>query len=751
MKRAEATRRGIAKSLTSALARHFKSFFLVFSTFFILHTYGGEVIFDDQPALEGTNYWESQRFPIGNGRLGAMLTGGIERESIQFNCDSLWTGDLNLSGATGVIESAVTDFGVGDYQNFGYLSINFGGIGDMTSGCKYSRVLDLSKALHVVKMEKGSDTAQPGAASRAGDCPIYREAFASAPDNVLAFSFKSAKPLSINIAMRGTHNEIPYAIGDSSLAFEGVLSNGLAYAARADWKLIGNTNLVVFIRAKTSYDVTREDFGLGQPCPQFETAFDADFDELKARHIADYAKLYDRVKLDLDGVGTQSWMTTPTRKRLAYLRKGRQQAGMPELGLVFCDLIETQFNFGRYLLISSSRPGSLPANLQGVWNQSNTPPWHSDYHTNINLQMNYWLADVANLPETWEPLADWLLAANRTAAKETRLAFPKSRGVAYRTSLNAFGGGGWRWNFAGAPWMAVMAYDHYLFTQDEKFLRETAWPLLRDATAFMVTHLVEGPDGTLLVKDGWSPEHGPVADGVMHDQQIMRELLRDVAAASAIVEPRATTSVQAAKILSHLGGDKIGSWGQLQEWQEDIDKRSDDHRHTSHLFAVYPGTTITRSATPRFAKAAEVALFHGRTTNKDSRRSWTWPWRTALWARLGDGDRAAFMLHGLLLFNTLPNMFATHPPFQIDGNFGMTAAVCEMLVQSHETSGDGKIIVRILPALPPQWPNGSVKGLRIRGGGTIDIEWKDGCLTNYSIDSPDESLYIIKLPPVVEL
>lgn len=726
----------------SCLGSLLKGVLILHSSFYMLHSFGDEVIFDNEPAQEGTNFWQSQRYPIGNGHLGAMLTGGIERESIQFNCDSFWTGDWNISGATGVVESAATDFHVGDYQNFGYLMIDFAGVGDITNDCQYSRILDLSKALHVVKMDKG---AQAGSIERSKDCTIYREAFASAPDDVLAFRFISSKPLAVSITMRGTHNEIPYIIGDSSLAMDGVLSNGLAYAARADWKMEGDTNLVVYLRAKTSYDVKSEFFGLGEPCPQFEKPFEADFDELKARHLADYINLYGRVKLNISEPMPKDWMLTPTRKRLEYLKKGEKTSGMPELGAAFNDLAETQFNFGRYLLISSSRPGSLPANLQGVWNDSNKPPWHSDYHTNINLQMNYWLADVANLSETWEPLADWLLAANKTAEKETRLAFPNSRGVAYRTSLNAFGGGGWRWNFAGAPWMAVMAYDHYLFTRDEKFLREVAWPLLRDATAFMVTHLVEGPEGTLLVKDGWSPEHGPIADGVMHDQQIMRELLRDVSAASAIVEPGAITSVQAANILTHLGGDKIGSWGQLQEWQEDIDKRSDDHRHTSHLFAVYPGTTITRASTPRFAKAAEVALSHGRTTNKDSRRSWTWPWRAALWARLGNGDRSAFMLHGLLLFNTLPNMFATHPPFQIDGNFGMTAAVCEMLVQSHERTNDGKIIVRILPALPPQWPKGSVKGLRLRGGATIDIEWADGKLDNYKLNAEDTSCYIIQL------
>ena len=549
------------------------------------------------------------------------------------------------------------------------------------------------------------------------------------------------------MTLEGAHGETLHADrrqpDRGSLAFGGRLRNGLAYAARADWRQLAPTNLVVFLRAKTGYDLTRADFGLGQPCAPYAEPFRGDFDALKAAHVADYRRYYDRVRLDLaddrrvDGETTRALLQGLRRSWLPSMFSLTSRAD------ILRELVETQFNFGRYLLISSSRPGTLPANLQGLWCNSNRPPWHADYHTNINLQMNYWGVDVANLAELWQPVTDWLAAANRTATEETRKAFPNSRGVAYRTSLNAFGGGGWKWNFAGAPWLAVMAYDHYRFTGDAAYLRDTAWPLLRDAAAFMLTHLVEGPDGTLLVRDGWSPEHGPVADGVMHDQQLMAELLRAVVAAAETLGEDATA---ARATLARLGGNKIGSWGQLQEWQADIDKKHDEHRHTSHLFAVYPGTTITRAATPELAAAARVSLEVGRTTTKDSRRSWTWPWRAALWARLGDGDKAGEMLEGLLVHNTLDNLFATHPPFQIDGNLGMVAAVCEMLVQSHETTADGKVLVRLLPALPTAWRTGAVKGLCLRGGATVDLAWADGRLTDFRLHAADPARFEIIRP-----
>ncbi len=689
-------------------------------------------IIDDRPAREHDAAWESERYPIGNGRLGAMLTGGIWRESVQFNVDSLWTGDKNLSGASGVKESVATDRTMGYYQNFGVLTVEFPGLENKTvSG--YRRELNLEDAVHTVRFSLADGTR------------IVREAFASAPADVIALRFSSTSPFDAEVSLAGAHGETVGRRGESSLVFSGTLGNGLSYAARADWTKTSPSNLVVFLRAKTSYDYGREDFGLGRRCEPYGDAFEGCFDELKRRHAADYRRFWGRLNLDISPKPASIPAPVATRERLAKLR-GAKQAGKGAgagSGDLERDLIETMFNFGRYLLVSSSRPGCLPANLQGLWCRTNKPAWHCDYHTNINLQMNYWPVDVANLGEMWTPVMDWMKAANRTAAEETRLAFPSSKGVAYRTSLNAFGGGGWKWNFAGAPWMAVMAYDHYRFTQDASYLEKDVWPLLRDATDFMLTHLVEGPDGELLVKEGWSPEHGPVADGVMHDQQLMAELLKAKIEAAAVL---GRDSAEERGILARLGGNKIGSWGQLQEWQADIDVKHDEHRHTSHLFAVYPGTTVTRAATPQFAEAARISLDVGRTTTKDSRRSWTWPWRAALWARLGDGDKSGEMLDGLLRYNTLDNLFATHPPFQIDGNFGMVAAVCEMLVQSHETADGGKVLLRLLPALPASWKSGSVSGLRARGGYTVGIAWEDGKVVKFSVEGGDPQGYVVVKP-----
>ena len=632
------------------------------------------LIWDDRPGEK----WESSWYPLGNGRLGCMVDGGARKLRIQFNVDSLWTGGENISTAVSDGESDRTDGTMGNYQNFGELEIELPKLpeGEITG---YRRELNLSTATYTDRF-------------KVGGVAIRRRIFVSAPDDAV-FIETCMDPgdgpgaIEMNISLNGAHGEPKEtsSLNGKPVQLSGRLANGMGYAARAEFIPLGSKlQSVVALRA-----------GIGMP---FSSPMKRElFDKILARHVADYRKYYDRMTFEL-GDGDKS---VPTRERLRRVREGAKDLG----------LIALQFNFGRYLLISCSRPGTLPANLQGLWNNSNNPPWHSDYHTNINLQMNYWGADAANLSDCFTPLSDWMLKTLPVVEKGTRAAFPNSKGYAYRTSANAIGGGGWRWNFAGAPWLAAQCYDHWLFTRDDKYLRDVCWPLMKGAAEFMITtQLKERPDGTVVVKNGWSPEHGPREDGVAHDQQIVRELFRCIIAAAKELKIDDDFTREVARIEPKLLKDKIGKWGQLQEWETDRDVKGDQHRHTSHLYAVYPGSTISPKATPELAEAAKVALA-GRTLTGDSRRSWTWPWRAALWARLGEGDKAGEMLESLLRYNTLDNMFATHPPFQIDGNLGMVAAVCEILAS-------GKI--------PSGWTPINASGYKTRDGGAGGVRTLGG-------------------------
>ena len=649
------------------------------------------IIWDDRPATLDTagttvgdrvsggyksGAWERSWYPLGNGRLGCMVDGGTRILCVQFNVDSLWTGDENISSAVSDGEATRNYQKMGAYQNFGTLAIALPGLseGEVTG---YRRELDLSTATY-------SDS------FKVGGVAVRRRIFASAPDDAIFIETlmdpgDAPVAIDMNVSLMGAHGEpeSKSSLNGNPVQFSGRLANGLAYAARADFIATGSKfHSVIALRAVTG------DTAIASPAKREQ------FDKILARHVADYRKYYDRMTLDLG----QGDMTVPTRVRLDRVRKGAKDPALTAL----------QFNFGRYLLISCSRPGTLPANLQGLWNNSNSPAWHSDYHTNINIQMNYWGADSANLFECFTPFSDWMVNTLPVAEKGTRAAFPGSKGYAYRTSANHVGGGGWRWNFAGAPWMAAQCYDHWLFTRDDRYLRDVCWPVMKGAAEFMIsTQLKERPDGTVVVKNGWSPEHGPREDGIAHDQQIMRELFRSILSAAKTLGIDDAFTREVARLEPKLLKDKIGKWGQLQEWEADRDVKGDKHRHTSHLYAVYPGSTISREATPELAQAAKVALA-GRATTGDSRRSWTWPWRAALWARLGDGEKAGEMLESLLRYNTLDNMFATHPPFQIDGNLGMVGAVCEILLER---------------SIPPDWKHGSVKGLRNRKGETVNFSW----------------------------
>jgi len=715
-------------------------------------TGASRVIWRDVPGYETVGFdkefkhWQNDGFPLGNGRLGCMVFGMIQKERLQFNVDSLWTGDQNLEG-----EYKGGTFGA--YQNFGDLYIELEGGADYEY---YRRELDIEKALCSVSYSRNGVN-------------FEREYFCSKPGDAIAarFTADGKGQHSGRIRLVGAHDEIT-RIDDNLMVFSGQLENGLDYEAqlvviaeggqlRADGDVLVFSNcdgLTLYLAADTSYvsDYERK-FMDGHPHERLsrtvEAAAASTYEDVKAEHQRDYSALYDRVRLDI-GSTHPDQLALPMDQRLEKIRS--EDVADP-------DLEELLFQYGRYLLISCSRPGALPANLQGLWNYSNNPRWLSDYHSNINLQMNYWGAEPANLAECHTPLLDMLNASLEPFRQGTRLEFGDDiRGFTIRTSHNPYGGMGWKWNIPASAWYARHFWEHYAYGGDAEFLEKVAYPYLKEVCHYWEDHLKELPDGKLVAPDGWSPEHGPREDGVAHDQQIIWDLFSNTIKASESLGVDEEYRQMLASMRDRLVGPKIGSWGQLQEWMEDRDDPECQHRHTSHLYAVYPGCQISRGQTPDFAEAAAVSL-KARGESGDSRREWAWTWRTALWSRLGDAEMAHHMIRSFLKHSMLDNLIGVHPPLQIDGSLGITGSMCEMLMQSHvqiengrlktedcgKSSGSGNVSAKpsgqfsifnfqpsiaLLPALPKAWATGHVKGLRARGGFTVDIEWKDGKLVS---------------------
>lgn len=722
----------------------------------------------DRPA----GLW-TRAMPIGNGSLGAMVFGQAPDEKIQLNFETLWArvkGDRNNPDALKYLPRVrqllldgrpdlamelanrtmlATPRQIQPYQTMGDL-FYFAQAEDQPQPVSdYHRELDLRRAVVTTTF-------------RQGDVTHRREAFATHPAGVIAMRFSASRPASIsggwNLIRR--MDTLTLRQGQDKLVMQGQCgTQGTKFACVAEVipqgkqakfdsagdfvSVLDADSVIVLIAAASDYQ--DHDY-LARANRLIAKAKKKGFDSLLAEHVADYRQIFDRVELSLPNLPEDQHATSlATDQRLERIKAGQSDAS----------LLATYFQFGRYLMISSSRPGTLPSTLQGLWNESLNPPWQSDYHININTQMNYWPADSTNLSELHRPLFDWMKGLAQKGRKTAKVHYGCRGWVAHHLSdLWHFTGpadspryGLWP---MGGGWLCLHLWDHYRFTHDRTFLKETGYPLMKGSVRFFLDFLSPDDKGRLVCSPSMSPENvyrlpngaqGVTCMGCAMDNQIITELFNAcIQAADVLKVDRALVS-QIKQALARLAPPvQVGADGRLMEWFEPYQETEPGHRHISHLLALYPGTLIDVRKTPHWARAADKTLEY-RLSHGGGHTGWSAAWIVNFRARLGQADKAHAMLTNLLTKSTLPNLFDDHPPFQIDGNFGATAGIAEMLLQSHQDE------IRLLPALPKKaWPKGYVIGLRARGGVTVGIAWDQGRITQATFQADRSGEFVVRWP-----